>query len=133
MCRNEITFGPFEFDQFNMLTLYGIPNCDIIKKATTWLIANNLPFEFHNYKTLGIEADRLKSWFGQVGMDKIFNKRSTTWKELSPEIQASVTSIETVIPVLQQHTSIIKRPVLEKDGKVFCVGFDESEYMRLTS
>ena len=114
-----------------MLTIYGIPNCDTMKKATTWLKAHNQPFEFHDYKTQGIKADRLKSWFGQVEMDKIFNKRSTTWKELPPEIQASVTSKETAIPVLQEYTSIIKRPVLEKDGKVFCVGFDEKEYGKL--
>ena len=114
-----------------MLIIYGIPNCDIIKKATSWLKAHDLAFEFHDYKTKGVEATRLQSWFDQVGFEKIFNKRSTTWKELPSEIQSSVTSPETAIPVLQQHTSIIKRPVLEKDGKVFCVGFAENEYEKL--
>lgn len=116
-----------------MLTLYGIPNCDIIKKASSWLKAHNQPFEFHDYRSKGIDADRLNSWFDQVGFDKIFNKRSTTWKELPVDIQASVTSPQTAIPVLQEYSSIIKRPVLEKDGKVFCVGFDEKEYRKLIS
>lgn len=111
-----------------MYTIYGIPNCDTVKKALTWMKEKKIPFEFHDYKTAGITSKELKNWCQQVGWELIFNKRSTTYKELPPAIQSSITTAEKAISVMQEHTSIIKRPVIIRDGKVVAVGFDAKKY-----
>ncbi len=111
-----------------MYTIYGIPNCDTVKKTLNWMKEKNIPFVFHDYKTKSITAKELKSWCEQVGWETIFNKRSTTYKELSPEKQASITSATKAIPVMVEHTSIIKRPVITKADKVVMVGFDAKKY-----
>ncbi|MBV9987816.1 MAG: ArsC family reductase [Chitinophagaceae bacterium] len=114
-----------------MITVYGIPNCDVIKKATSWLQANKIAYTFHDYRKDGIETDKLRGWCKQTGYETIFNKRSTTWKELDPKIQAAVDSEAAAIRVMSEHTSIIKRPVIEKNGKVVAVGFDEKKYREI--
>ena len=111
-----------------MYTIYGIPNCDVIKKATTWFQANKIPYKFHDYKKEGISAEKLISWCTQQGWEIFLNKRSTTWKELGGAVQSGVRSQESAIVVMQEHNSIIKRPVIEKNGKVVAVGFDEKKY-----
>ena len=111
-----------------MYTIYGIPNCDTIKKALNWMKEQSIAFEFHNYKTMGITEKHLKNWCEQIGWETIFNKRSTTFKELTPTVQSSVNSAETAIPVMLEHNSIIKRPVITKDNKVILVGFDAKKY-----
>lgn len=110
------------------MKIYGIPNCDTIKKTLHWFKANNIPFEFHDYKKEGITAAKLKSWFKQVGMEMIINKKSTTWKALNPDEQASVTNPAAAIALILKNESIIKRPVIEAGDKVLMVGFDENKY-----
>jgi arsenate reductase len=114
-----------------MITVYGIPNCDVIKKAVSWLQAGKINYQFHDYKKEGISPEKLRSWCKQAGYETIFNKRSTTWKELSPKEQAAVTNETAAINIMTAHTSIIKRPVIEKDGKLVAVGFDEKKYQQL--
>jgi len=75
--------------------------------------------------------DKLKSWSKQVGWEKIFNKKSTVWKELGPEIQATVADEKTALPILKENTSIIKRPLIESDGKVVAVGFKDAEFQKI--
>jgi arsenate reductase len=111
-----------------MYTIYGIPNCDTVKKVLNWMKEQKISYQFHDYKTMGISAKELKNWCEQVGWETIFNKRSTTYKELSPAIQASVTSAAKAIPIMMEHTSIIKRPVITKGDKVLLVGFDAKRY-----
>lgn len=111
-----------------MYTLYGIPNCDSVKKARTWLDQHNISYDFHDYKTQGITKAKLNSWCKQLGWENIFNKNSTTWKELEEAIHHSVTSQETAVPVMIEHTSIIKRPIIEKDGKIVAIRFNEGVY-----
>ncbi len=111
-----------------MYKIYGIPNCDTVKKVFTWMKEQKISFEFHDYKTMGITEKELKNWCEQAGWETIFNKRSTTYKELSPEIQASITSAVKAIPVMLVHTSIIKRPVITKGDEVILVGFDAKKY-----
>ncbi len=111
-----------------MYTVYGIPNCDTVKKVFTWLDKHKIPYDFHDYKKSGISATVLKKWSMQVGWENFLNKRSTTWRELDAATQASVTNEKTAIALLIQHTSAIKRPVIEKDGKVIAIGFDEARY-----
>ncbi|MFT3979014.1 MAG: Spx/MgsR family RNA polymerase-binding regulatory protein [Ferruginibacter sp.] len=110
-----------------MVKMYGIPNCDIIKKAAKWLQQNNIAFELHDYKKEGISAEKLKEWSKAAGWETIFNKRSTTWKEIMNAYEGVVNNQAEAIQIMQQHTSIIKRPVIET-GKGLVVGYDEKAY-----
>ncbi|NCI46952.1 ArsC family reductase [Sediminibacterium soli] len=108
-----------------MITVYGIPNCDIIKKTGKWLEKHQAGFRFHDYRKEGISREKLEAWCKQVGWETLFNKRSTTWKELDPETQQLATNEKAAIDIMSEHATIIKRPVVEKNGKVVAVGFDE--------
>ena len=114
-----------------MYTVYGIPNCDMIKKTTTWLQHKKIPFKFHDYKQQGISAEKLAEWCKQKGWETIFNKRSTTWKELDAATQAKTTNEAAAIQLMQEYTSIIKRPVVEHHGKVVAVGFNEKTFQEI--
>jgi len=92
-----------------------------------WLKKNKLNYQFHNYKEDGITAGKLNEWSGKVGWEKIFNKRSTTWRELSLDDQKAVKDQQSAVKVMLLHNSIIKRPVLEFQHQIL-VGFDEKEY-----
>ena len=97
--------------------IYAIPNCNTVKKA----------YSFHDYKKLGITSTQLTSWSKQVGWEALINKKGTTWKLLGPEIQATITNQKTAIALMIEKTSIIKRPLIEQDGKIIALGFDEIE------
>ena len=113
------------------MILYGIPNCNTVKKAQTWLKENGFEYEFHDFKKKGITEDKLKEWCGTFGWERILNKKGTTWKKISPEEQASIIDRDATVKFLTQYTSAIKRPVLEVNGKAMTIGFDESEYAKL--
>ncbi len=110
------------------MIVYGIKNCDTVKKALNWLKANNKVFEFHDYKKEGITTEKLQSWCSQVGWENLLNRRGTTWRKLDEETRNAVTDETQAVNVMLTNTSIIKRPVIEKDGKVLMVGFDEASY-----
>ena len=114
------------YKQYSMI-IYGIPNCDSVKKATTWLKKEKIDFTFHNFRESGITAKKLNVWSRQVGWEKLLNKKSTTWRSLSPEQQAAVTSQSAAVQVMLTHHSIIKRPVIEHNGKLI-VGYNETQY-----
>jgi arsenate reductase (glutaredoxin) len=113
-----------------MLTIYGIPNCDTMKKAMTWLNKNKLSFAFHNYKTEGISKAKLEAWCKQAGWEVLLNKKSTTWRELPTAEQQKVTTQAAAIKLMMSHASIIKRPVLQHP-KGLLIGFKEEEYAEL--
>lgn len=114
-----------------MYTVYGIPNCDTVKKALVCLEAHQIPFEFHNYKKQGITAAKLKNWSSQLGWESVLNKKSSTWRGLTPELQASITNEKAAIKLLTENTSGIKRPLIEKGDKVIAIGFDADTYAKL--
>ena len=115
-----------------MLTVYGIPNCDTVKKVRTWLDKNNIEYQFHDYKKEGITAAKIKNWFKQFPLEKILNKASTTWKELSAEEKAAVVDEKSAIELMVSKTSAIKRPVIEDEtGKAVAVGWSEKDYEKL--
>lgn len=114
-----------------MYTVFGIPNCDTTRKVMKWLETAGVRFKLHDYKTAGINKATLESWVGQVGLEPIFNKRNTTWKELSPADQAAAATTTGAMGIMMQHNSIIKRPVIEKNGRVVAVGFDEKKYKEI--
>jgi Spx/MgsR family transcriptional regulator len=119
--------------QNNMKTmkLYGIPNCNTVKKAQDWLKNNGNEFEFHDFKKKGVTAEKLTEWFNTFGWEKVINKAGLTFKKLSKEEQANINSADTVVAYLMENTSAIKRPIVEIDGKAVLLGFKEEEYQAL--
>ena len=106
-----------------IIRVYGIPNCDTVKKARAWLTQQGLDYEFHDFKKQGGPAEKLPQWMQAVGWDKLTNRQGTTWRKLEPHVQTSVTDAESAARVLQAHASVIKRPVVEwADGRI-TVGF----------
>ena len=109
------------------MKIYGIPNCNTVKKALDWFKANKIDYEFHDFKKLGVSETKLKEWSEELGWEALINKRGTTWKKLDPETQASVVNAESAYAVMQEKPSMIKRPVIES-AKGLLTGFDESKY-----
>jgi len=110
-----------------MITLYGIPNCNTVKKARQWLSDQQQDFTFHDFKKQGVSEAQLRSWIDALGLDKLINRQGTTWRGLPSEAKAQAASLEGALQLLQAYPSIIKRPVLERAGKV-SVGFDEQQW-----
>jgi arsenate reductase len=112
-----------------MITIYGISNCDTMKKARKWLESHAIAYEFHDYKKLGVPERKLRNWVKHAGWETVLNKRGTTWRKLDEKTKNNIDQ-ESAIKVMLDNPSIIKRPVLES-GKVLIIGFKESEYQRL--
>lgn len=112
-----------------MIKLYGIPNCDSIKKARKWLTENCVEYEFHDYKKLGVPEKELKNWARQVGWEILLNKRGTTWRKLDDATKDSLNE-KSAMQIMLDNPSIIKRPVLTKE-KTLLVGFSIESYARL--
>jgi arsenate reductase len=113
-----------------MITVYGIPNCDTIKKTLDWLKANQLDFELHDYKKSGISKSLLQQWSKQVDWTLLLNRKSTTWKACTPDEQAAASKKAGAIALMTEKTSLIKRPVIEQDGIVIAVGFNAEELLQ---
>ncbi len=111
------------------IIVYGIPNCDTVKKARKWLEANALSYEFHDYKKKGIDKAKLTHWSKAVGWDTLVNRRGTTWRKLPDDDKTDLTQAK-AIQLLMANTSMIKRPVIET-GEQLLVGFDEAQYQQL--
>lgn len=107
-------------------TLYGIRNCDTMKKAWTWLDQHGVAYAFHDYKKQGVEAARLEGWAQRVGWEKLLNRAGTTFKKL-PEADKQGLDQAKAIALMVAQPSMIKRPVLEADGKLL-VGFKPEDY-----
>ena len=110
------------------MTLYGIRNCNTVKSSLAWLKNRKIDFEFHDYKSKGITEARLKDWCRQVGWESLVNKRGTTWRKLDERSKAAITNEKSAIALMMEKTSVIKRPLVEVEGKVTALGFDEREY-----
>ncbi|ABE50135.1 ArsC family reductase [Methylobacillus flagellatus] len=113
------------------MKLYGIPNCNTVKKARAWLEERGIAYEFHDFKKSGISEDTLKEWLSQVEWEKLVNRAGMTWRGLSEAEKAAVTDDASAIRLMQEKTSVIKRPVLVKDNQVICLGFTEAAYAKL--
>ena len=112
-----------------MLTVYGIPNCNAVKKARVWLDAHQIAYTFHDYKKKGISPEKLKSWFGDYAWDKLVNKSGTTWKALSEEEKDRVKDENSAMQLMISKNSVIKRPLVEDgNGKPVALGFSEKEF-----
>lgn len=113
-----------------MMTLYGIPNCDTVKKARKWLEQNELAYRFHNYKTAGIDSATLESWCETFGIENLLNRRGTTWRQLDEADRTGDLDLHKAIELMRTHTSLIKRPLLDT-GKRKLLGFDLKQYESL--
>lgn len=111
-----------------MYRIYGIKNCNTMKKAFDYLDQHKVPYEFHDYKKQGVSPEKLKGWASQVGWEKLLNRQGTTWRSLGDAVKAAVTTEKKAIELMQEKTSIIKRPVIEQDNKIVTIGFDEQQY-----
>ena len=109
------------------MKVYGITNCNTVKKALDWFKENHVNYEFHDFKKLGVSTEKLKEWNDKAGYEKFLNKQGLTWKQLDPTVKESVKGADEALLLLQQKTSMIKRPVIE-DGSFLFFGFDENVY-----
>ena len=113
------------------MKLFGIPNCNTVKKARDWLTANNISYEFHDFKKQGIDAATLNSWLADIPYEKLINRAGLTWRGLSNETKAAIVDNASAIALMLDKTSLIKRPVLVNDNKIIGLGFDETNYQKL--
>lgn len=113
----------------NTMNIYGIKNCDTVKKTLNWLDEHGISYTFHDFKKEGVSADKLNAWAKELGWEAFVNKRGTTWRKLDPETQKTVTNQDAAVALMQTHTSVIKRPVIETE-KGLVLGFDAEELKR---
>jgi arsenate reductase len=113
------------------MKLYGIPNCDTVKKARTWLSKNNIAIEFHDFKKHGLATDIAQRWLQQTPWEQLINRKGLTWRGLSEEVKTTINNNASAQQLMLEKTSVIKRPLLEQDGKLLHIGFDETSYSKL--
>lgn len=111
------------------ITLYGIPNCDTVKKARAWLSEHDIDYKFHDYKKSGIDADTLSSWVTEFGWEVVLNKRGRMWRQVPEEIRAKVNT-DKAIQLLLETPSMIKRPMLVTGGSRH-LGFKPDQYSQI--
>ena len=116
------------------ITIYGIKSCSTMKKAFTKLDELGVNYDFHDYKKQGIDKDTIQRWVNELGIDKVLNKRGTTWRKLEDaQKQAADSDVDNAIDLLIENTSMIKRPIVEgqladKIQPILLCGFDEDEF-----
>jgi Spx/MgsR family transcriptional regulator len=110
------------------ITLYGIPNCDTVKKARAWLDENGVAVQFHDFKKAGVPAARLDAWLKAAGWERLLNRKGTTWRKLDEALRESTVDEASARRVMLDQPSVIKRPVVEwADGRI-TVGFDAADW-----
>lgn len=107
--------------------LFGIPNCDTVKKARTWLGAQGCDYTFHDYKKEGADPEHIAAWIAAAGLDVVVNRKGTTFRALPDEDKEKAADSHTAVALLVQHPSIIKRPIAQYPGGIL-VGFKEDEW-----
>ncbi|MDZ7583838.1 MAG: ArsC family reductase [Thiobacillus sp.] len=112
------------------MKLYGIPNCTTVKKARAWLAGHALEVAFHDFKKQGIDVAWLRKVAAQTGWQALLNTRGTTWRKLPDAEKATVTDEASAIALMISQPSVIKRPVLERDGR-YHLGFAEDHYQAI--
>ncbi len=109
-----------------MITLYGIKNCDTVKKARKWLDQHRIDYRFHDFREDGLDAAAVEQWLAELGWEQLVNKRSTTWKQLSPEARENMDTASAKGAILE-HPTLIKRPLLDTGHERF-TGFKVDQY-----
>jgi Spx/MgsR family transcriptional regulator len=107
-----------------MITLYGIPNCDTVKKARAWLTERGADVTFHDFKKQGVPADQVDAWLQAVGWEPLVNRKGTTWRKLEEAERAAVVDAASAKALMLAHASVIKRPVVQWANGAVTVGFN---------
>ncbi len=107
-----------------MIDVYGIPNCDTVKRARTWLDGQGLAYTFHDFKKQGVPDAALARWLAAVGWEPLVNRRGTTWRQLDEAARQAVVDADAAAAALRAHPSLVKRPVVEWADGAVTVGFD---------
>lgn len=110
-----------------MITMFGIKNCDTIKKARKWLESEGIDYLFHDYKKDGLSPELLNTWVDDLGWEALINKRGTTWRKLPEDVKESIDQAS-AIQIMLENTSIIKRPLLVDDANNKLLGFKADDY-----
>ncbi|MDP2805815.1 MAG: ArsC family reductase [Gallionellaceae bacterium] len=113
------------------MKLYGIPNCDTVKKARQWLSEQGHTYVFHDFKKHGVSEEMLADWLKQIGWQKLLKKTGPTWGQLPDAVKLSITDNASASKLMLEKPNVIKRPVLEHNGKVLATGFKPNEYETL--
>jgi Spx/MgsR family transcriptional regulator len=113
-----------------MVTLYGIPNCNTVKQAQTWLTQNGIEYRFYNYKKIGASQLKLQKWCAQFGWQQVLNKNGLTYKKLDNDIKAGINNQKSAITYMLNATSSIKRPILETDSETI-LGLNIVAYQKI--
>lgn len=111
-----------------MITMYGIKNCDTIKKARRWLESNHIDYQFHDYRADGLTDELLRSFINELGWEALLNTRGTTWRKLDEAQRASIDNADAAAALMREMPAMIKRPLLCAPGKPMLLGFNESSY-----
>lgn len=111
-----------------MITMYGIKNCDTIKKARRWLEEHQLEYRFHDYRADGLDSALLATFITELGWEALLNTRGTTWRKLDESLRASINNPEAAAALMLEMPAIIKRPLLCAPGKPMLLGFSDSSY-----
>ncbi len=114
------------------ITVYGIPNCDSVKKARVWLTAHGVDYVFHDFKKQGVPPEAVDLWLQHVSWDVLVNRKGTTWRKLDPAVQAGVVDNASARALMLEHASVIKRPVVVKDQTVV-VGVNLDAWARVVA
>lgn len=115
----------------NPMKLYGIPNCNTVKKARVWLDNNQISYEFHDFKKLGVNQPTIDNWLKKQPWEKLVNRAGMTWRKLSDETKTSIIDNASASALMIEKTSVIKRPILEKNNEILCLGFNEDTYKEI--
>ncbi|MFC0403259.1 ArsC family reductase [Paraburkholderia rhizosphaerae] len=115
----------------NTIVVYGIPNCDTVKKARVWLEEHGVEFEFHDFRKAGVSEPLVRDWLKDVPLESLVNRRGTTWRGLSDDMKAEADSEAGAIALMIHKPSVIKRPVVVVNGRVKALGFAEDQYTTL--
>ncbi|MDB5819880.1 MAG: spxA [Rhizobacter sp.] len=107
------------------LRLYGIPNCDTVKKARAWLAESKVPYEFHDFHKKGVPEAELDRWMARLGWERLLNKQSSTWRQLDDSTRDKTTTSAAARALMLAQPTLIKRPVVDADGEL-SLGFDTS-------
>ncbi len=113
------------------LIMYGIPNCDTVKKARAWLADKQIAYTFHDYKKAGVTLSTLKNWLQDVPLEALLNRRGTSWRNLSDAAKAAAEHEDQALALMVENPSLIKRPVITIDNQVRAVGFSNDSYLTL--
>ena len=114
------------------ITLYGIPNCDTVKKARAWLTGQGVAYGFHDFKKAGVPGERLDRWMAVLGPERLVNRQGTTWRKLDPAAQARAGDAAGARSLMLEQPSVIKRPVVEWDDDAVTAGFDPVDWAART-